>query len=66
VRRVALAGATGLVGQSLLAGLLADATVGEVHVVTRRAPLVSHVKLRARVPVARGVEVLLSGAMQPR
>ena len=49
MRRVVLAGATGLVGQSILAGLLADATVGEVHVVARRASLISHAKLRAHV-----------------
>lgn len=49
MRRVALAGATGLVGQSLLAGLLADASVDAVHVFGRRAPGLSHPKLTAHV-----------------
>ena len=44
--RVALlAGATGLVGQALLALLLADARYSTVHVVGRRAPNVQHPKL---------------------
>lgn len=47
-RTVALAGATGLVGRALLDGLLADDTVGAVHVLARRdigrsaAKLTSH------------------------
>lgn len=48
-RRVALAGATGLVGGHLLAGLLADETVAEVHVVGRRPVPISHAKLRMHV-----------------
>ena len=44
--RVALlAGATGLVGQAILALLLADARYSTVHVVGRRAPDVQHPKL---------------------
>ncbi len=44
--RVALvAGATGLVGQQLLALLLADPHYSAVHVVGRRAPSVQHAKL---------------------
>ena len=44
--RVALlAGATGLVGQALLALLLADARYSAIHVVGRRAPNVQHPKL---------------------
>ena len=44
--RVALlAGATGLVGQAILALLLADARYSTVHVVGRRAPNVQHPKL---------------------
>ncbi|MBK0394041.1 nucleoside-diphosphate sugar epimerase [Ramlibacter algicola] len=35
-RNVLLAGATGLVGQQILAGLLADPLVGEVHTLGRR------------------------------
>ncbi len=44
--RIALvAGATGLVGQAVLALLLADARYAAVHVVGRRAPAVQHPKL---------------------
>jgi uncharacterized protein YbjT (DUF2867 family) len=49
MRRVALAGATGLVGQSMLAGLLADASVDAVHVFGRRAPALSHPKLTSHL-----------------
>jgi uncharacterized protein YbjT (DUF2867 family) len=48
-RRAALAGATGLVGQSLLAGLLADPLVEVVHTFGRRAPAGSDHKLNAHV-----------------
>ncbi|MBY0239881.1 MAG: nucleoside-diphosphate sugar epimerase [Burkholderiaceae bacterium] len=48
-RTVILAGATGLVGQSLLSGLLADDTVGRVHSLGRRAPPVTHPKLTAHL-----------------
>lgn len=48
-RTVILAGATGLVGQSLLSGLLADDTVGQVHSLGRRAPLITHPKLVAHL-----------------
>jgi uncharacterized protein YbjT (DUF2867 family) len=45
-KRVALvAGATGLVGQAVLALLLADTRYSAVHVVGRRAPGVQHAKL---------------------
>jgi uncharacterized protein YbjT (DUF2867 family) len=37
-RTVAMAGATGLVGRSILEGLLADASVQSVHVLGRRKP----------------------------
>jgi len=40
-RTVALAGATGLVGRSLLEGLLADASVQSIHVLGRRNPRVA-------------------------
>ncbi len=49
MRRVALAGATGLVGQCLLEGLLADPSVGVVHTFGRRAPRSAHSKLTAHV-----------------
>jgi uncharacterized protein YbjT (DUF2867 family) len=44
-RRVLLAGATGLVGRQILASLLADESVGAVHVLGRRSPAVIHAKL---------------------
>lgn len=48
-RRIALAGATGLVGQSLLAQVLADPSVAVVHAFGRRAPPVGHPKLTAHL-----------------
>ena len=48
--RVALvAGATGLVGQAILALLLADRRYSTVHVMGRRAPSVQHPKLVAHI-----------------
>jgi len=44
-RKVVLAGASGLIGRQLLAGLLADASVAAVHLVGRRALDVTHPKL---------------------
>jgi len=44
-RTVALAGATGLVGRSLLEGLLADPSVQSVHVLGRRNPSVAHARI---------------------
>ena len=44
-RTVALAGATGLVGRSILEGLLADTSVQSVHVLARRRPPVVHARL---------------------
>lgn len=48
-RTVLLAGATGLVGREILRGLLADDTVGAVHVLARRPLALSHPKLAAQV-----------------
>lgn len=48
-RTVIIAGATGLVGQELLKGLLADHSVGEVHTLGRRKPTVRHPKLTAHI-----------------
>lgn len=45
-RRVLIAGATGLVGSHLLAALLDDPTVDQVHVLSRRTLSVSHPALR--------------------
>ena len=42
-KTVALAGATGLVGRSILEGLLADPSVRSVHVLARRKTRVVHV-----------------------
>lgn len=48
-RTVILAGATGLVGQEILKGLLADPTVTTVHSLGRRKPQTQHPKLSAHV-----------------
>ncbi len=48
-RTVIIAGATGMVGKEILAGLLADDTVAEVHSLGRRPPTVQHPKLRAHI-----------------
>ena len=45
VRNVAIAGASGLVGQCILQGLLADDTVSEVHALCRRSLGIKHPKL---------------------
>jgi uncharacterized protein YbjT (DUF2867 family) len=48
-RTVALAGATGLVGRSILDGLLADTSVQSVHVLARRKPRVVHGRLTCHI-----------------
>jgi uncharacterized protein YbjT (DUF2867 family) len=48
-RTVLIAGATGLVGREILAGLLADPSVVSVHSLGRRKPLVEHSKLTSHV-----------------
>jgi uncharacterized protein YbjT (DUF2867 family) len=48
-RTVLIAGATGLVGRELLAGLLADPSVAAVHSLGRRKPATQHPKLTAHV-----------------
>jgi uncharacterized protein YbjT (DUF2867 family) len=48
-RTVALAGATGLVGRSILDGLLADTSVQSVHMLARRKPRVVHGRLTCHV-----------------
>ncbi len=57
-RSVALAGATGLVGDALLQGLLADDSVREVHVVGRRPPARVHPKLTVHVVDMRAIPPL--------
>ncbi len=57
-RRVALAGATGLIGGHLLNGLLADGSVAEVHVIGRRAINREHAKLRVHVVDLRALPPL--------
>src|SRR5260370_26836390 len=48
-RTIALAGATGLVGRSILEGLLADASVQSVHVLGRRNPRVAHARITGHI-----------------
>lgn len=48
-RTVALAGATGLVGRSILEGLLADPSVQSVHVMGRRNPRVAHARITGHI-----------------
>jgi uncharacterized protein YbjT (DUF2867 family) len=48
-RTVALAGATGLVGRSILEGLLADPSVQSVHVLGRRKPRAAHARLTSHI-----------------
>jgi uncharacterized protein YbjT (DUF2867 family) len=48
-RTVVVAGATGLVGREILAGLLADPTVSAVRCLGRRKPAVAHPKLTSHV-----------------
>jgi uncharacterized protein YbjT (DUF2867 family) len=48
-RTVALAGATGLVGRSILEGLLADTSVQSVHVLARRKPGVARARLTCHI-----------------
>ena len=48
-RTVALAGATGLVGRSILEGLLADPSVQAVHVLGRRNPRVAHARITGHI-----------------
>lgn len=48
-KTVALAGATGLVGRSILEGLLADASVQTVHVLGRRNPRVAHARITCHI-----------------
>ena len=45
LRNVAIAGASGLVGQCILRGLLADETVSEVHALCRKSLGIKHPKL---------------------
>jgi uncharacterized protein YbjT (DUF2867 family) len=48
-RTVIIAGASGLVGKSILEGLLGDQTVTEVHSLVRRLPTIRHPKLTTHV-----------------
>jgi hypothetical protein len=48
-RTVIIAGATGLVGNEILRGLLSDATVSAVGGLARRAPAIQHPKLTAHI-----------------
>jgi len=57
-RKAAVAGATGLVGSYILQGLLADASVTEVHALVRRALPVEHAKLTVHVVDFRAIPPL--------
>lgn len=59
-RTALLAGATGLVGREILAGLLADANVGQVHTIGRRELPARHPKLAQQVVDFRALPVLPS------
>ena len=48
-RTVALAGATGLLGRSILEGLLADPSVRSVHVLARRKPRVADARITCHI-----------------
>lgn len=48
-RTVALAGATGLVGRTILDGLLADTSVQSVHVLGRKNPRVAHARITCHI-----------------
>lgn len=48
-RSVIIAGATGLVGNEILKGLLSDGTVAAVRILARRAPAIQHPKLTAQI-----------------
>ncbi len=54
-----MAGATGLVGQAVLAALLADKRYAAVHCVGRRAPPIQHPKLIQHVLDLAGLKKLL-------
>ena len=57
-RKAVVAGATGLVGSYILRGLVADASVKEVHVLARRAPAVAHAKVRIHLVDFRALPAL--------
>lgn len=66
-RKVLLAGATGLVGGHILQALLADQSVFEIHVMSRRPLSISHPKLRVQIvdfsrlrPLVQADEVYLA------
>ncbi|RYF75639.1 MAG: nucleoside-diphosphate sugar epimerase, partial [Comamonadaceae bacterium] len=57
-QQVLLAGATGLIGREILALLLADSAIAQVHTVGRRPPAQTHAKLRHHVSDLRSVPAL--------
>jgi uncharacterized protein YbjT (DUF2867 family) len=59
-RKVLIAGASGLVGSRILRLLLADASVGAVHAVCRRALAIAHPKLTLHVVDFRKLPALPS------
>nr|WP_320012773.1 hypothetical protein [uncultured Desulfobulbus sp.] len=65
LRRVMIAGASGLVGHHILAGLLADDTVSEVHALCRRNLAVKHPKLCVHLVDFNDLPPLMLGAILP-
>jgi len=57
-KTVALAGATGLVGRSILEGLLADPSVRSVHVLARRKPRVADARITCHIVDFSGLSPL--------
>ena len=62
-RTVALAGATGLVGRSILEGMLADPSVQSVHVLGRRKPRVAHERITGHIVDFTGLRPTGRGAL---
>lgn len=56
--KVLLAGATGLVGREILARLLADRSITEVHTLGRRAPPTLHARLHHHASDLRNIPAL--------
>ncbi|CAN7221776.1 NAD-dependent epimerase/dehydratase family protein [Pseudorhodoferax sp. LjRoot39] len=56
--KVLLAGATGLVGREILARLLADRSITEVHTLGRRAPPTPHARLHHHASDLRNIPAL--------
>ena len=62
-RVVAPAGATGLVGRSILEGMLADPSVQSVYVPGRRKPRVAHERITGHIVDFTGLRPTGRGAL---